>query len=189
MVLASGSPRRAALLERLGLRPEIRPSDVDETPHDAETPADLVRRLAALKAMAAEAGDGEVVVAADTEVVLDGAVLGKPSDRADAQAMLRALSGRAHEVLTGVATRKGALVHVDVVRTTVVFRDLTDREIAWYLDTGEPFDKAGAYGLQGAGAALVAHLEGSDTNVVGLPLAETVALLRLVGMDVLAPGS
>ena len=187
LVLASGSPRRAELLARLGVTLDVRPSDVDETPHAGEPPAELVRRLAALKAMAARAGDDEVVVAADTEVVLDDQVLGKPVDRAAAAAMLRRLSGRPHEVLTGVAVRRGPLVHVEVVRTTVVFRPLTDAEVAWYLDTGEPFDKAGGYGLQGAAAALVARIEGSDTNVIGLPLAETVALLREVGLDLLAP--
>ncbi|MFA9430788.1 nucleoside triphosphate pyrophosphatase [Egicoccus sp. AB-alg2] len=187
LVLASASPRRAALLARLGLTPEPRPQDVDETPRDGETPDELVRRLAALKAMATRAGPHEVVVAADTEVVLDGATLGKPADRDAAAAMLRALSGRAHEVVTGVAVRRNTLVHVDAVRTTVVFRSLTDAEIAWYLDTGEPFDKAGAYGLQGAGAVLVERIEGSDTNVIGLPLAETVALLRLVDVDPLRP--
>jgi len=186
-VLASGSPRRAALLARLGLTAIVRPSDVDETPQPDESPDDLVRRLAALKAMAAAASDEEVVLAADTEVVLDGAVLGKPTDHDHAAAMLRRLSGRAHQVITGVAARRGPLVHVDAVHTTVVFRDLTDAELAWYLDTGEPFDKAGGYGLQGAGAALVARIEGSDTNVIGLPLAETVALLREVGLDPLVP--
>jgi septum formation protein len=187
LVLASGSPRRAALLARLGLTAIVRPSDVDETPQPDESPDDLVRRLAALKAMAAAASDEEVVLAADTEVVLDGAVLGKPTDHDHAAAMLRRLSGRAHQVITGVAARRGPLVHVDAVHTTVVFRDLTDAELAWYLDTGEPFDKAGGYGLQGAGAALVARIEGSDTNVIGLPLAETVALLREVGLDPLVP--
>lgn len=187
LVLASGSPRRAELLARLGVRPAIRPSDVDETPHAGEAPDDLVRRLAALKAMAADATDNEVVLAADTEVVLDGGVLGKPADRDHAAAMLRSLSGRAHEVMTGVAARRGPLVHVEVVRTTVVFRALSDDELAWYLDTGEPFGKAGGYGLQGSGAALVARVDGSDTNVIGLPLAETVALLREVGLDLLAP--
>ncbi|GGI06943.1 Maf family protein [Egicoccus halophilus] len=187
LVLASASPRRAQLLARLDLHPEVRPPSVDETPGAAEGPADLVRRLAALKAMATEATDDEVVVAADTEVVLDGRVLGKPADRDDAAAMLRALSGRGHEVLTGVAVRHGPIVHVDVVRTTVIFRTLTDDELTWYLDTGEPFDKAGGYGLQGAGAVLVERLEGSDTNVIGLPLAETVVLLRHVGLDVLRP--
>ncbi|HSK23772.1 MAG TPA: Maf family protein [Egicoccus sp.] len=188
LVLASGSPRRAELLARLGLTPEIRPSDVDETPRPDEAPDDLVRRLAALKAMAADATDDEVVLAADTEVAVDGEVLGKPADRDHAAAMLRRLSGRSHEVVTGVAARRGPLVHVDAVHTTVVFRDLADAEVAWYLDTGEPFGKAGGYGLQGAGAALVARIDGSDTNVIGLPLAETVALLREVGFDPLTPG-
>jgi len=187
LVLASGSPRRAELLARLGLAVDVRPSDVDEAPQPGELPDDLVRRLAALKAMAADATDDEVVLAADTEVVLDGAVLGKPTDRDHAATMLQRLSGRTHRVITGVAARRGPLVHVDAVHTTVAFRALTEPEIAWYLDTGEPFDKAGGYGLQGAGAALVTSIEGSDTNVIGLPLAQTVALLREVGFDPLRP--
>lgn len=186
LVLASSSPRRAELLDRLGLRYDVRPAAVDETPRPCEAADDLVRRLAALKAMAADAGDDEVVLAADTEVVVDGEVQGKPVDGGHAAAMLRALAGRSHEVVTGVAARRGPLVHVDVVHTTVVFRPLTDAEIAWYVGTGEPFDKAGGYGLQGAGAALVDRIDGSDTNVIGLPLAQAVALLREVGLDPLA---
>lgn len=186
LVLASGSPRRAELLARLGCRPEIRPADVDETPREGESPAALVTRLAAVKA-AAVAADGEVVLAADTMVVRDGVALGKPRDRADAAAMLRSLAGRTHEVLTGVAVVRGPVHAATRVTTAVTFRPLSEGEIAWYVATGEPDDKAGGYGLQGAGAALVAHVAGSDTNVIGLPLAETVALLRDVGVDLLAP--
>jgi septum formation protein len=196
LVLASGSPRRAQLLGRLGLRPEVRPADVDETPRPGERPADLVTRLAATKAAAAmrigAAGDpgatrDEVIVAADTVVVLDGRALGKPRDRDDAAGTLRALSGRTHEVTTGVCVLRGPVSAVRRVTTRVTFRDLTDVEIAWYLATGEPDDKAGGYGLQGAGAVLVDRVEGSDTNVIGLPLAETVGLLRDVGLDPLRP--
>ena len=190
LVLASGSPRRAELLARLRLYPLIRPADVDESPADGEDPVALVTRLAAAKADAgaqAATGRDEVVLAADTVVVLDGVALGKPTDRDDAARMLQALAGRTHRVVTGVAVRHGHTAHHDTVTTEVVFRDLTDREVAWYLDTGEPHDKAGAYALQGAGAALVASIRGSDTNVIGLPLTETVALLRRVGLDVLAP--
>jgi septum formation protein len=186
LVLASASPRRAELLARLGLAPEVRPSHVDETVLPGEVPADTVVRLARAKAVAGRSGDDEVVLAADTEVVLDGRVLGKPADRAEAAAMLRALAGRSHEVTTGLAVARGVQVEVDRVTTTVAFRPLTDAEIAWYLATGEPAGKAGGYALQGAGAALVARIDGSDTNVIGLPLAETVALLRRVGLDLLA---
>ena len=191
LVLASGSPRRADLLARLGLEPEIRPADVDESGLPGEPPDELVVRLARTKALAV-AGDGpdlpddEVVLAADTVVVLDGAALGKPRDRDDAARMLTALSGRTHQVVTGLAARRGDVVQVEQVTTEVTFRALSDAEIAWYLATGEPHDKAGAYGIQGAAAALVARVVGSDTNVMGLPLAETVLLLRRVGLDLLA---
>jgi septum formation protein len=190
-VLASGSPRRRELLARLGLTPEVRPAEIDETPGEDELPEELVLRLARAKAAAARSQrvDGptsdEVVLAADTVVTLDDRVLGKPRDHDDADAMLRSLSGRTHEVVTGVAAARGSLQVADVVITAVTFRRLTDAEVAWYLDTGEPSDKAGAYGLQGAGAVLVERVDGSDTNVIGLPLAETVALLRRVGLDVL----
>jgi septum formation protein len=194
-VLASGSPRRRELLARLGLTPEVRPADVDETPHEAETPEELVLRLARAKATtvvapaspATEPSVDEVVLAADTVVTLDDRVLGKPRDRDDAATMLRTLSGRTHHVVTGIAVVRGTSHVADVVTTAVTFRRLSDTEVAWYLDTGEPTDKAGAYGLQGAGAVLIERVDGSDTNVIGLPLAETVALLRRVGVDVLVP--
>jgi septum formation protein len=189
LVLASGSPRRAELLARLGLAPVVRPSDVDETPRPGERADALVARLAAAKAVASAAlGDGsdEVVLAADTEVTLDGEVLGKPRDRDDAGRMLRQLAGRTHEVLTGIAVVRGPVSAVTRVSTDVTFRDLTDAEVAWYLATGEPDDKAGAYGLQGAGAVLISRIDGSDTNVIGLPLAESVELLRDIGFDALA---
>jgi septum formation protein len=190
LVLASASPRRRDLLRRLGLDPVLRPVDLDETPHPDEPPLDLVVRLAAAKAAAGAeaasgAGDDEVLLAADTEVVLGGTVLGKPADDADAAAMLRGLAGRTHQVVTGLAVRRRDTARLATVTTEVTVRDLTDEEIAWYLATGEPADKAGGYALQGAGAVLVERIEGSDTNVVGLPLSETVALLREVGLDVL----
>ena len=190
LVLASASPRRAELLGRLGLSPEIRPASVDETPHLRESAVDLARRLASAKADHAAAqghGGDEVVLAADTVVVLDDQPLGKPLDRADAAAMLIALAGRTHEVVTGLAVCRNGQAHRTHVSTAVTFRELSPVEIDWYLATGEPYDKAGGYGLQGAGAALVERLHGSDTNVIGLPLAETVALLRQVGLDVLRP--
>jgi septum formation protein len=189
LVLASASPRRRELLGRLGLDPLIRPADIDETPRPGEDPHDLVVRLASAKAATSLArGDAEdVVLAADTEVVLDGQVLGKPRDRDEAARMLRRLAGRSHEVVTGVAVRRGGTARATRVTTEVRFRPVSDAEIAWYVATGEPDGKAGAYGLQGAGAALVERIHGSDTNVIGLPLAETITLLRQVGMDPLAP--
>lgn len=198
LVLASGSPRRRELLERIGLTPVVRPADLDESPLPGERAEALVLRLALAKAAnaaaaaasttaavsaRAAAGSDEVVLAADTEVVLDGRALGKPADDAEAATMLTALAGRTHEVMTGLAVQRGELVVTERVVTTVTFRPLRHREIAWYLATGEARGKAGAYALQGAGAVLVERIEGSDTNVIGLPLPATVALLRRVGLD------
>lgn len=188
LVLASASPRRRELLARLGLHPLARPAHIDETAGHAESPDALVLRLAREKcaAGAERPVKDEVVLAADTIVTLEGRVFGKPRDRDDAADMLTRLSGRTHEVMTGIAVRRGPDEWTDLVVTAVTFRSLSDAEVAWYLDTGEPTDKAGAYGLQGAGAVLVERIVGSDTNVIGLPLAETVALLRRAGVDVLS---
>lgn len=187
VVLASASPRRRDLLGRLGIVPLVRPADVDETPRPGEAPGDLVVRLARAKALAVVAEPDDLVVGADTVVTLGTRVLGKPDDRAEAATMLASLSGRDHRVVTGVAVRRGDVVHADVEATRVAFRRLDDREIAWYLATGEADDKAGAYALQGAGAVLVRELQGSDTNVIGLPLTLLVALGRRLGVDLLAP--
>lgn len=188
LVLASASPRRAALLARLGLAPEIRPTDVDETPHAGEHPEAMVQRLATDKVRAASRNDDrEVVLAADTTVALDGVALGKPRDDHEAATMLRHLSGRTHTVHTAVVVRRGDTEVAASAATQVTFRALTDREIAWYVATGEPRDKAGAYALQGAGAVLVAAIAGSDTAVIGLPLSATAMLLQQVGADVLCP--
>lgn len=187
IVLASASPRRLELLRRLGVEPVVRPADVDETPRPGEAPADLVVRLARAKARGVGADPDDLVVAADTVVSVGTRVLGKPRDRAEAAGMLAALSGREHHVVTGVAVRRGAVEHADLETTRVAFRGLDDREIDWYLATGEADDKAGAYALQGAGAVLVRELQGSDTNVIGLPLGLVVALARHVGVDLLDP--
>jgi septum formation protein len=187
LVLASASRRRRELLERLGLHPVIRPAELDEQPLPDEDASTLVRRLALAKATAsaaaAPAGVDEVVLAADTEVAVDDRALGKPADLDAAVAMLTALAGRTHAVRTGLAVRRGAHVVADEVVTTVTFRPLTAAEIDWYVATGEPWGKAGAYALQGVGAVLVERIDGSDTNVIGLPLPATVALLRQVGFD------
>ena len=193
-MLASGSARRVQLLARLGLAPELRPADVDETPRDDEPADTLVVRLASEKAVAAAAasrttmggGNVEVVLAADTVVVLDGRILGKPRDEEHAASMLASLSGRTHQVMTGIAVHREGRLLTDLVTTAVTFRSVTDRELGWYLATGEGVDKAGGYALQGAGALLVDRVEGSDTNVIGLPLAQTVALLDQAGFDALA---
>jgi septum formation protein len=187
-VLGSGSPRRAALLAQLGLRPLIRPPEVDERPREGEEPASLVARLAETKAHAVHrVGNREVVLAADTVVILDEEVLGKPTDDGAAAEMLRRLSGRTHEVLTAVAVHTDGARHHASETTRVRFRPLSEEEVAWYVGTGEPRDKAGAYGLQGAGAALVDRIEGSHTNVIGLPLTTAVRLLRVAGLEVLTP--
>jgi septum formation protein len=179
LVLASGSPRRRQLLTQLGLPFTVVPADVDETPLPGEAPLELVRRLAGAKAAAV---DGDPVLAADTIVEVDGEILGKPGDAAGARHMLTRLSGRSHHVHTGVALRVGERVAVEVVTTEVTFVALTPDAIEWYLATGEPFDKAGAYAIQGAGGVFVESIHGSASNVVGLPLTAVAALLhRLCG--------
>ncbi|BAN01213.1 Maf family protein [Ilumatobacter coccineus] len=180
LVLASASPRRRELLAGAGLDFAVVPADIDETPLPGECPADYVARLSAQKAQAV-AQPGQIVIAADTTVEVDGAILEKPVDRADARRMLRLLSGRAHRCHTGVSVRSALAgeptLATQVVTTEVVFVELTDVMIDWYLDTGEADDKAGAYGIQGAAGAFVERVEGSVTNVIGLPLAETLAML------------
>jgi len=184
LILASASPRRRELLAGLGLRFQIVPSRVEEPPI-GDHPDEGVRALAALKAREISTRFPETwVLAADTVVVLGGKVFGKPADEKDAEEMLRQLSGRTHEVLTAVslAHRGRGFFQTQAVRTQVSFRDLKDGEIRAYVKTGEPMDKAGAYGIQGVGAFLVQRVHGSYTNVVGLPLAETVDLLMKHGV-------
>jgi len=169
LILASGSPRRLTLLSELGLTPTVRPADIDETPEPGEAAADYVERLAIEKGAAITAQPEDVVISADTIVVLDGELLGKPIDNADAAAMLRRLSGRTHQVMTGVAVRRGEARNSFVETTTVHFATLTEADITWYVGTGEPTDKAGAYGMQGRGGAFVVSIDGSYDNVIGLP--------------------
>lgn len=186
LVLASGSPRRRELLTGAGLRFAVRPVGIDETPLPGEQPTTYVRRLSNEKAAASMesplASTTEVVLAADTTVEAKGEILEKPLDVDDAYRMLRMLSGRDHLVHTGVTVsvslagaRRASTI---LVTTKVTFADLDDRAIDWYLETGEAMDKAGAYGIQGAAGAFVERIDGSVTNVIGLPLAETLALLR-----------
>lgn len=174
LILASGSPRRKQLLEELGLTPIVRAADIDETPLSGEPAADYVERLAIAKGAAVVAemddvGDEDLVISADTIVVLDDELLGKPESDAHAEKMLRQLSGRTHEVMTGVAVRRGGTVESFVERTVVRFGELSNEDITWYVGTGEPADKAGAYGMQGRGGAFVTSIEGSYDNVIGLP--------------------
>ncbi len=182
LILASGSPRRRAFLESLGLQFEVAPAELDETPLPAEAPRDYVRRLAAEKADAVgRRFPLAAVLAADTTVVLEDQVLGKPEDAAEARRMLERLSGRSHRVLTGVALG-GAAQGAVVVETEVRFRVLEEAQLRWYLASGEPMDKAGAYAIQGLGGAFVERITGSYSNVVGLPLVETLALLEQAGL-------
>ncbi len=177
LVLASASPRRAALLYAAGVSFEVRPADLDETPLPGEAPRAYARRVARAKARAVHAHDGETVLAADTVVALGARILGKPDSTEAARAMLSDLSGRTHAVHTAVAVRVGTRIIGRTVTTRVRFRSLSEADIARYLATGEPYDKAGGYGIQGEGGALVARVVGSYTAVVGLPLEETLVLL------------
>lgn len=181
LVLASGSPRRLDLLTQIGLRPDVIAPDVDESILLDEAPISYVERLARAKAHAVVCGRGSVIIAADTIVVIDSQILGKPTDSDDAIEMLERLSGRTHEVLSGVAVRTDATTTSTVVSTIVEFVELEPATIAWYVATGEPLDKAGAYAIQGAGGSFVATVTGSPTNVIGLPLAQTETLLANVG--------
>ena len=182
--LASRSPRRAELLRLLGVDFVLVDVDVDESQQAGEAPADYVRRVALSKACAAgvHLPRGAVVLAADTTVSLEGDIFGKPRDAADGQAMLSRLSGRWHEVFTAVVVGVDARHHIEVVKTRVEFRVLDAEAIRAYWRSGEPADKAGGYGIQGLGGALVKRIDGSYGAVVGLPLCETLALLQKVGI-------
>ena len=185
LVLASASPRRAELLWMLGLRFDVQPADLDETPERDEDPFDYVERLAKAKADEV-AAPGTIVIAADTIVVLDGALLGKPTGAEDARRMLRSLSGRTHEVVTCVAVAIGDGTVASFTETTeVTFVELSERDIEWYVQTEEPMDKAGAYGIQGAGGLFVAAIAGNYHNVVGLPLTALADLLTYDDYDLL----
>jgi len=184
IVLASASPRRVELLSSAGIEFEVIPGDVSEEILTGETPEDYVERLARAKAEdVARKTDGCFFIGADTIVLCDGEIMGKPEDSADAERMLNKLSGIPHEVITGFAIydkeRDGVIA--DTVRTRVYFKQLSDEEIRAYIATGCPFDKAGAYAIQGGAAHMVEKIEGSYTNVVGLPLCEVVETLRRMG--------
>ena len=189
LVLASASPRRESLLRTLGLTPIIAAAEIDESLRPGEAPEGAVRRLAEAKGLVARRRDQDaLVLAADTLVVVDGPhgahPLGKPRDAAEAAAMLRELSGREHRVLTGVSLHppRGAAV-TDLAETRVRFATLSRTVVDWYVRTGEALDKAGAYGVQGAAALFVERIEGSWTNVAGLPLERLPALFAAAGFD------
>ncbi len=179
LILASASPRRRALVDELGLTFEVDAADIPEIPRDGEAPEEFVSRAATEKAAhVAERHPGRWVLGADTVVALGDEILGKPRDRDDARRMLTALAGTTHRVCTGIALLLGReLPDVMVVSTEVVFRTIEAAEIEAYIDSGEPFDKAGSYGIQGRGGRFVVSVSGSYSNVMGLPLIETAELL------------
>jgi len=182
VLLASASPRRRELLNLVGIGHEVCPADIDETYPPGELPRAHAERLAREKALAIDASDA-VTIGSDTIVVVDGQVLGKPRDRAHAAEMLRQLSGRSHIVMTGVAARWRGELASGLEEVGVTFRQLSDDEIERYIDTGEPMDKAGAYGIQGFGATIVDRVDGDYFAVMGLPLNLLVRLLRSLGLN------
>lgn len=182
LILASRSPRRRELLAQLGVVVSVVPADIDETPVPAETPRHYVERIARQKAAAVPPAADACVLAADTAVVVDGDILGKPESLDAGRGMLRRLSGRVHQVFTAVALRSPHDLSVICRETRVAFRPLGDAECERYLASDEPWDKAGAYAIRGLGGAFVERIDGSYSNVVGLPLCETLALLRRAGI-------
>lgn len=188
LILASASPRRRELLDQIGVTYRVVVADVDESPRPDEAPEPYVLRVAAAKSAEAArqtTDTGLPVLAADTAVVVDADILGKPDHREPAAAMLRRLSGRSHRVLTGVSVRVGAQHWQALSDTVVYFRALQEAEILAYWQTGEPRDKAGAYAIQGYAALFIERIEGSFSGVVGLPLFETAELLRKAGVDLI----
>jgi septum formation protein len=166
------------LLTAAGIEFTVRVTDINETPIAGEAPRDYVLRMAETKVRAVEAGNDEVILAADTTVVVGNEIMGKPVDAADAARMLRTLAGNRHEVLTAIAVKCGGHIATDIATTSVWFAPLSEAEIAEYVASGEPMDKAGAYGIQGLASKFIDRIEGSYSNVVGLPVAPTYRLLR-----------
>lgn len=189
-ILGSGSPRRKELLAQIGvMADDIRAPDIDESPHKAELPRPYCARMAREKAAAVPSEADDIVLCADTTVALGRRILGKPVDRAEAEAFLRALSGRRHRVITAVAIKRGARIWERDVMSTVRMKPLSDEELNAYLDTGDWQGKAGGYGIQGPAGALIPWISGSFTGIVGLPLAETANLLRAAGYPLYGEGS
>ena len=184
VVLASASPRRHQLLNLIGIDHEVIPADIDESVRGRESPRKHAERLAREKAAAVMGRDADLVaIAADTIVLIDKKILGKPANTVDAGSMLRLLSGREHTVVTAIAVARGKKVTSAVEEVAVKFRQLTDDEIDAYIATGEPMDKAGAYGIQGFGGTIVERIDGDYFAVMGLPLVRLVALLAGVGVS------
>ena len=183
LVLASASPRRARILRELGVGFRVEVSNQDESLRPGEDGAAAVERLARAKGLAVARAETLPVLAADTEVLCDGHVLGKPADERDAVAMLRRLAGRAHEVVTGVCVVQGGVAHSGVERSVVRFAPMNEEELRWYAATGEPLDKAGGYHVDGKGALFIETVEGSPSNVAGLPVRLLLRLVREAGLD------
>ena len=186
LILASASPRRLELMQQVGLFPEVLPADIDESVREGEHASDYVVRMAIEKAslVAARVETGSVVIGADTSVVVDDEVLGKPDDEQHAAAMLSRLSGRQHQVLSAVCVISGQRVASRLSTTQVYFRQVSAVEMVAYWRTGEPLGKAGGYAIQGLGAVFIEHIEGSYSGVMGLPLFETSALLQQAGVTI-----
>jgi len=185
LILASQSPRRRELLGQLGLTFTVRVADIDEAMDPRLPPEEAVAEVSAKKAAAVSAGQEDVVIAADTIVVLGSTVLGKPHSPQEAEEMLLSLSGRTHRVMTGVTVRRGEESRSFTEITEVVFRTLTETEVRAYVATGDPMDKAGSYGIQGLAALFVESLRGDYFNVMGLPLCALGRVLRQFGVEVL----
>ena len=183
LVLASASPRRARILRELGVSFRVEVSHQDESLHPGEEGAAAVERLACAKGLAVARAETLPVLAADTEVLCDGQILGKPADEPHAVAMLRRLAGRAHEVVTGVCVVTGGVVCSGVERSVVRFAPMNEEELRWYAATGEPLDKAGGYHVDGKGALFIETVEGSPSNVAGLPVRLLLRLVREAGLE------
>ena len=189
LVLASASPRRARILRELGVSFRVEVSNEDESLRPGEDGAAAVERLARAKGLAVARAKDLPVLAADTEVLCDGRILGKPADERDAVAMLRRLAGRAHEVVSGVCVVSGGVARSGVERSVVRFAPMNEEELRWYAATGEPLDKAGGYHVDGKGALFVETVFGSPSNVAGLPVRLVLRLVREAGLDVGLPAA
>lgn len=185
LILASQSPRRKELLGLFHIPFTVRVADIDETMDPAKKPADEVARVSKAKAFAIPRQEGDVVIAADTIVVLDGQILGKPADYAQAETMLTALSGRDHQVMTGVTVLRGNRCRTCTEITDIHFRDLSQEEIRRYVATGDPMDKAGAYGIQGGAALFAEKLQGDYYNVMGLPVCRLFLMLQEIAPEIM----
>ena len=185
LILASASPRRKELLSLFHIPFSIRVADIDETMDSHKPPFDEVARVSRLKAMAVEAAEEDIVIAADTIVVCESRVLGKPRDEADAKAMLRLLSGRDHQVMTGCTIRRGDRCETFTEVTDLHFRELSEGEIDAYVASGEPMDKAGSYGIQGGAALFCTHMVGDYYNVMGLPVCRLYLTLKAIAPEIM----